>query len=381
MRNDASMTKVGITVLLTLIVIAGAILVIGERSFLFANTSTYSVRFLNVGGLDQGSPVQLNGVVVGRVKDIVLSRNVEESLLKVWIEIESKYTDRIRADSIARIKSLGLLGDKYVEVVSGSSGMDPIAAGGEIPAAQPTDVDSLIQSGEDVADYVVSTARSLTSILGRLDRGEGVVGELLSEQGGPSVTNSLLETLESVDSVAGKINNGQGTMGRLVSDRELADQIADSVATVQSLLNDIKDGDGLLNTVTTDAETKETFQRSLRGLETAIGDLGTVAKNLKEKQGLAGRLINDEDYAEQLLQRLDSVVGNLDEVTGRLVEGDGSIARLINEPELYEAINDIVVGINDSKMLRWLIRNRQKQGIQKRYKEAKSSAEGPDDAR
>jgi hypothetical protein len=39
---------------------------------------------------------------------------------------------------------------------------------------------------------------------------------------------------------------------------------------------------------------------------------------------------------------------------------------LINDPSVYESINDILIGINESKMLRWLIRNRQERGIQKR---------------
>lgn len=370
MRNDASMTKVGLTVLLAIIVLATAILVVGERSFLFTSTSSYSVRFSNVGGLEQGSPVQLNGVVVGRVEDIVLSRDVEESLLRVWIEIESKYTDRIRTDSLSRIKSLGLLGDKYVEVVSGSSAEPLIPAGGEIPAAQPTDVDSLIQSGEDIADYVVSTARSLTSILGRLEKGEGVVGELLSDDGGPRITESLQRTLDSADRIASKIDQGGGTIGKLISDDQLANQLTTSVGQIQSLLTQMQEGEGILPSMLNDPGSKESFQRSLRGLESAIADLGNVAKNLNQKQGVANRLINDEAYADRLLSRLESVVENLDSVTGEIAQGDGSVARLINEPEIYEAINDILVGIDESKMLRWLIRNRQKKGIEKRYKDA-----------
>lgn len=374
MRNEASMTKVGLTVLLAVIVMAGAILMVGERSFLFTSTSDYSVRFLNVGGLEQGSPVQLNGVVVGRVKDIVLSENVEESLLRVWIEIETKYTDRIRTDSIAKIKSLGLLGDKYVQVVSGSSDQPIVPAGGEIPAAQPTDVDSLIRSGEDVADYVVSTARSLTAILARLERGEGVVGELLSSDGGPRITESLQRTLDSTERIAHKIDSGKGSIGRLISDEQLADQIESSVTRVQTILTKIEDGDGLLAAAINDPAAKESFQNSMKGLETAVADLGTVAKNFKEKQGLANRLINDEEYAERLLSHIESVVAQLDTVASRISSGDGSVAQFINNPDLYEALNDIVVGIDESKMLRWLIRNRQKAGIKKRYKAAQDES-------
>ena len=40
-------------------------------------------------------------------------------------------------------------------------------------------------------------------------------------------------------------------------------------------------------------------------------------------------------------------------------------------------MNDILVGINESKFLRWLIRDRQRSGIQKRYEDAAGKAPGP----
>ena len=42
---------------------------------------------------------------------------------------------------------------------------------------------------------------------------------------------------------------------------------------------------------------------------------------------------------------------------------------LIDDPSVYEAINDVIVGIDESALLRWLVRNRQKTGIKKRYRE------------
>ena len=40
---------------------------------------------------------------------------------------------------------------------------------------------------------------------------------------------------------------------------------------------------------------------------------------------------------------------------------------MIDDPQVYEAINDIIVGIDESRFLRWLVRSRQKEGIEKRY--------------
>ena len=360
MRNDASLARVGLTVLLALVVLGVGILVIGERSFLFKSTDSYSIMFENTSGLAQGSPVQLNGVVVGRVEGIDLSGDVEQTLLRVRVEIESKYRDRLRADSVARIKSLGLLGDKFVQVVSGSSDEPVIEPGGEIPADQPTDVDSLIRSGEDVADYVVSTARSLTAILGRLERGEGTVGGLLADDRGATLITSLEETLSSLGRVAKRLEQGEGTAGRLLTDDQLAERLDDSVGRVQSLLERATSEDSALGLMLDDAATRDSLRSTVTGLEAAVADLGATAKDLRERRGLANRLITDEEYAERILSRLDSVLGNLDDISTKIGNGDGTVARLINEPELYEALNDIVVGINESRMLRWLIRNRQK---------------------
>jgi len=40
---------------------------------------------------------------------------------------------------------------------------------------------------------------------------------------------------------------------------------------------------------------------------------------------------------------------------------------------VYEAMNDILVGVNETKFLRWLVRDRQKSGIEKRYNETKAA--------
>ena len=59
----------------------------------------------------------------------------------------------------------------------------------------------------------------------------------------------------------------------------------------------------------------------------------------------------------------------LNEIVGKVNKGEGTAGKLITDPGLYESVNDILIGINESKLLRWLIRNRQQAGIEKRYDE------------
>ena len=69
------------------------------------------------------------------------------------------------------------------------------------------------------------------------------------------------------------------------------------------------------------------------------------------------------------------MVKSLNEVSAKLDRGNGSAAMLINDPKIYDAVNDIVVGVNQSRTLRWLLRNRQKKGIDKRYEDTKKAIE------
>jgi phospholipid/cholesterol/gamma-HCH transport system substrate-binding protein len=80
-------------------------------------------------------------------------------------------------------------------------------------------------------------------------------------------------------------------------------------------------------------------------------------------------MLNDEEMASQMLGDLQQMLQNLNLVSEKLATGEGTLGRLIEDPEIYYALNDIVVGIEESKMLRWLIRNRQKSGIKVRYDE------------
>ena len=63
--------RVGITVVVGLIVLIAGVFLIGEKETLFARKVSYFIEFDSVGGLSSGSFVQLNGVIVGKVKDVV----------------------------------------------------------------------------------------------------------------------------------------------------------------------------------------------------------------------------------------------------------------------------------------------------------------------
>jgi phospholipid/cholesterol/gamma-HCH transport system substrate-binding protein len=371
-REAGREVRVGALLLAAILVLAVGIFFIGREGNLFVPKNRYFILFTSVGGLNAGNPVQLNGVSVGKVKRVILPREVDKKEIQVWIAIDRRYAERVRADSQGRIKTLGLLGDKFVEITSGSPESPITPNEGEIAAAPMTSVDQLMATGEDTMDNVVAISVSLKNILARMERGEGLLGQLTTNtQTGERFSESVAATMESIRRIADKVENGDGPLGRLLNDRALGDRLDTSLARFEAILDSVEGGDGLLPGLLKDPATKQNFDDVLANLKSASADLARFAKEVDSSQGLLQKMLTDEAYAQEVSEQLRQLIERLNLLSEKLTSGDGTAAKLINDPAIYQAVQDIVVGVDESKLLRWLIRNRQKAGIETRYDETR----------
>lgn len=360
--------KVGLLVVLAFVILGVAVFLVSERRNFFALKNRYFIQFETVLGLAPGSPAQLNGVTVGSVQRVVLPESVDEEMLTVWINVDRRYGDRVREDSTARIKTLGLLGDKFIEISSGSADSPLIPSGGYIPAAAPTDVEKLLATGGDAVQNTVAISYSLRNILARMEAGEGLLGELLTDsEAGRTAKQGLVAIMEAVRDITLQIHSGQGTVGQLIMDDDLAVQLTASVNRFNNVLTNLEGGEGLIADLLQNPETRDRVQTLLANLDKTTESLSVATEQLDSGKGLLPAMLNDEEMAGQILGDLQQMLENLNVVSEKLASGDGTLGRLIEDPEIYEALNDIVVGVQESKMLRWLIRNRQKSGIEVRY--------------
>ena len=368
--------KIGLLTITALGVLAASAFLVGEKNHLFQRMNRYSVQFQTVAGLAKGSPVQLSGVNVGTVDGVVLPEGVDDEFLTVWISLERRYGDRIRADSVARIKTLGLLGDKYIDVTSGSREAVVILSGGQIAAAPATDVDKLIASGEDAVENVVAISVSLRSILGRMEAGEGILGQLTTDnEAGKRAKEGFLAIVASLENIVRKIENGEGTLASLINDGSLANRLHGVVDHIEGILATVDTGEGVLPTLLNDAATRDRLVQTLQRLSDTADEVASFSAQFNEGEGLLHRLLGDEEYGREVSSDLRDLVENLKRLSEKLEGGDGTLGQLLTNPEAYESLNDVLVGINESKMLRWLIRNRQKKGIKKRYRAEQSALE------
>jgi phospholipid/cholesterol/gamma-HCH transport system substrate-binding protein len=386
-RKDKTV-RVGLLVTSALIVLMVFLFFIGSEQKIFARKYEYDVQLENASGLAEGNPVRMSGVTIGVIRDIRLPQDPKARSVDVTLMIDRKYADRVRGDSRARLKKLGLLtGDSYVEITPGTLRFGALPPGSNIPSQRQTNVDQLISSGEDLVDNLVQISYSMKNILSRVDRGEGLLGELTSQpQTKQRLTDTLLTTLNKTNAALAHIESGRGVIGKLVYDDAYGDKLTASLGNAASSLQSItanvsrsfETGSGALPALLNDPDGKKKVLDLVTNLSIASANLTEFSASLKEGQGMVPRLLNDKAYGDEALAEFTLLVQQLNETVRKINAGEGTAGKLIADPSIYESVNDVLIGINESRLLRWLIRNRQQQGIEKRFEERKKTAPAPD---
>ena len=375
--------RVGLVVFVALVAFAIGIFMVGQRASLFTRKVDYRIHFQSAAGLTTGNAVRLSGVTVGNVTEVALSEKPGDSTVTVTVSIERRMASRIRTDTTASIKTIGLLGDKYIELIGGSSEAAEIAPGGEIPPAREAGIEKLLAGGEGLLGDLTEIARSLKVILGRTEKGKGLLGELTSDSDeGKSIGMNLNQTLHQLSATLEKINSGRSFAGKLLADerygRETGKALQDAIGSASRafgvIADDLQNGKGALPALMADPEGKQKVYGLIDNLSAAGVSLARASSDLDRGKGLLPVLLHDEAFAADFRRHLTNLTMHLDSISEKLDQGDGSIGRLINDPALYDAANDIVVGVDESKLLRWLVRDRQKKGIEKRYERESAKA-------
>jgi phospholipid/cholesterol/gamma-HCH transport system substrate-binding protein len=161
---------VGLFVTLGMAGLAYLSISIGGASFFRTDRYTVHARFASVGGLSRGAVVKLAGVPVGEV------RGIEIEQYAAGVEMRINESLELPTDTIASIKTAGLLGESYVSLSPGAS-LDNIADGGRISQTEPPlDIFELVEKyafgdGVEGGDSAESSAPAAGAAKGGADAG------------------------------------------------------------------------------------------------------------------------------------------------------------------------------------------------------------------
>ncbi len=171
-------TKVGLLAALSLVLVFVFASMMGLFSFL-SKTHELHVMYNYAGGLEEGSPVRVMGIKVGKVKKISFTPDYkspqgEEVKLKVSIVIDEKAWSSLRKDSKFFINLAGVIGEKFLEISSGSLDKSEFQSGDFVRGEDPPRIDQLISQGYGLAGRIIEIVNknegSVTSMINQLDR-------------------------------------------------------------------------------------------------------------------------------------------------------------------------------------------------------------------
>ncbi len=348
---------------LALIVLAVGIMAVGGESRIFSRKVAFRAVFSSVDGVILGSPVKISGVTVGTVSGIRLPVDPGAQGIEVEFGIEQAYGGRVREGSTATLRFLQYLsGEKYVEVSAGDPARPQLPPGSVIPTSEGS---QFLEKGEDIAENLAAITISVREILEPLERGEGLLGEMLrNPEFGKEGLAAAREALENLRDLTGSLTRGEGFAGRLVSDPELAERseaLGAAIDALAALLERASRGEGALGDLLAEEGDARKTMAELRRASTSLRKVG---ERLESTEGTLGRLLNDPVYSEQFAADLRLTMQNLAEITTKINNGQGTLGLLVNDRTLYDGATQVIAGVGDSKFANWLLRRYQKKGIE-----------------
>ncbi|NRA03507.1 MAG: MCE family protein [Myxococcales bacterium] len=294
--------RLGLFTLVVLLGLAAMILFLTREGGLFIPRTALYADFDNIDGLTVNAPVYLAGNSVGRVKSIYFLAPGAEHAIRTELDMDARVMDRVNADSIATVRTTGLLGDKYVEVTLGSVGGKGLGTGSSLRTEEPPNLNQLADKGVELLDNLIEISAS---------------------------TNAMFE--EFGDSMGGR---------SLAATLELLSQIA----------RDVQEGDGLLHALVYEGD----GNRIVRELHTSIRTLNAILSEIQEGEGSLHALIYSREELKTL-ERVAAASTRLDSILTKIDEGEGTLGALVNDPTVYEDIKILVGGARRSALVRSLI--------------------------
>jgi len=318
--------KVGMMVIAAFVLLAIAVLRVGGTTSFFGKTMKFTAFFASANGLREGGEVWVDGILVGNVDSITLNKNPDpKKRVAVVMKIDDKYRDTIKDDSVAGIGSIGLLGDKNVQISSGTDKGTPLADGGVIRGEEVGNINRIITGTDDLIENLNLLSQTAVNISENINQGKGTLGKLLNNS---EIHDNMNAAVLEMKTLITDIRTGPGTAGKLITDDTLYQRLSGSVDRMDSLLAKIDHGDGTAAKLLNDPSI---YNKVDQLLARADGIMDRVDRG----QGSLGKLINDDGFYNDIRSTMGKVNGLVDSIQS----GDGTAGKLIKDPSLFNSLN------------------------------------------
>lgn len=285
--------KIGFVIGTAMIIFGAAVILLG--GFRISKGYTISVRFNYVSGLEKGAPVRIAGMEVGEVRGLTIKGGKVESLL--WLESSA----RVGKNTRISINSLGLIGDKYVDIPMANAGDEILKPGEIVNGIDPVNVEELLIR----AETMVNKTEKIMVLMDKMLGGE--------------------ETWERIDEITRDVKSISGDIKSLLSENK--ERLNSTIRNLES--------------------TSKSLNKTISTISENTNDINKTCKNFKEASlEFKGAIGKSSDKLHTTLSNLDELVTSLNDITDQIKGGKGVLGKAIVDPSMAKELTEAVSNLN-----------------------------------
>jgi len=323
--------RVGLFVLVGLLVLAVGIFYVTGAG-VFGPKYRIKTYLPEVSGLSTGAPVRLDGVDVGTVDQIHLVQREPGKTpdrmhnIEVVMRIDRNYKKDILTDSTASLVTEGLLGNRYVTISRGYTGV-PLEEGQAVPGTEEKAIKEVVERSADVLSNLKALSDDVQDMIDGVQRGKGTLGKLLTDD---QAYNHLNSVLAKTDQIAANLQAGQGTIGRMLMTDDTSVKADKALDQINTILADLRAQKGTMGKLLYDPTLYDQAKEALTNGNAVLDDV-------RAGKGTLGKLATDET----LYNKLRDTSSNLSEATAKLNQNSNTAGKLFSDPQLYDNLTGV----------------------------------------
>jgi phospholipid/cholesterol/gamma-HCH transport system substrate-binding protein len=289
--------KVGVFVLSSLLIFLAIFAYVDQLSGVRIPYKTY---FKYAAGVDPGSPVRYGGMKVGAITAI-RPWSEDPTMIEVLLEVRGQVP--VNADSVATLTSVSPLGDKYLEISTGTKKARRLPPGASIPSTEPVSLEDLAKQASTLIPIAQSTLQNVQKDIDQLtDNAQVVLANVQSMTGERNQRNFTLllanarELLDKetpqIDKVLQNLERASSQASDALNDvraaaRAANDTFAGASRTIDEIRDPVKTDLAELQRTMTDArrliaDLNTTVSANRHNIDETLGNFRAASENLRE---------------------------------------------------------------------------------------------------
>jgi len=242
------------------------------------------------------------------------------------MRVGKRYENDILTDSTASLVTEGLLGNRYVNISLGVTGV-PLKDGQEVPGTEEKAMAEVVERSADVLANLQALSDEVQDLIHGVKQGKGTLGKLLTDE---QAYNHLNSILTKGDAMLTNVQAGQGTLGKLVASDEMYNKVDKGLDSVNVILTDVRSEKGTLGKFLYDPSLYDEAKQAISNGNAVIGDV-------RAGKGTLGKLVTDDALYTKLKETSDNIAS----ASAKLNDNTTTVGKLFSDPKLYDGLSGL----------------------------------------